>query len=186
MIVLIQWTTNPPQDWQSIDLGPSGRAARAWRDLPNKPEPVGGEVIDATPGWIFDVCIDGLLLGGYDHYAAEPLSNGGVRFFMWNDDPDDWTPDQYHADVWDIHPHRNDPKVGGKLNTNQVLTRYHGSNPPTGWLDPVQTTGGPVTYRPWSQFVPPPAANQRHGIWTPEPLNSQHYEVRRRPSWREW
>lgn len=187
----MQWSLATPRDWVQFDLGASGASARAWRNLPKKAAPVGGEVIDEQPGWLYDLCIDGVMLGGYDHYSAAPVTvdgAAGVDVTLWNDDPEDWPAGTRHALVWRFLPPAPDPRFGGRLNTRQWLTYFIEPNAPQ--ADRVgegETSGGPIAWRSWTEFVAPPANLTVHGVWLPSELEQQHLAARRPlVSWREW
>lgn len=186
MIVAVQWTLSSPQDWVNIDLSASGNAARRWLNLAKKPVPTGSETINSTPGWIFDICIQGVHLYGFDHVAGEPIAGGGLRFYGWNDDLADDETDYRWGEVWEFHNPRPDPKFGGQINTHQVKTIF---TEPVGLADfpPQETSGGPVQIKTWDQWVMPPDQLTRHGIWVrDENLWQQHFNVRSKRSWREW
>lgn len=158
---------------------------QAWRTLPKKPQPVGGEVIDNTPGWPYAVNIQGVIFSGYDHYAAT-ITNKRLVVYVWNDDPDDFpTPDDRWACVWSFGPLAPDARHGGALNTDQLLTVYAGANVTALW-EGRSTSGGPVTVLPWADFTPPAENVTRHGIWLPDPLHEAHRQRQSAHGWQEW
>lgn len=188
MKVLIQWTLADPTDWIEVDLRDTPQLRRAWERLAKKAEPVGGEIIDDTPGWVFGLNIQGVEFGGDDHYAAELLTSDprgfGLRITCWNDDPTDWPVGTRHAKVWEFFDPAPDSNLGGAANTRQYLTVYDERDPSP--YSGRSTTGGPVVILPWAQFVTPSATLTRHGIWVSDALFDQHVAIRRRHSWREW
>ena len=191
MKILLQWSLASPTDWVSIDLGTTGAAAARWRNLPKKPVPPNNPTIDNNPGWLYDLCIDGVMLGGYDHYSAAPVTVGGVAGIdvtLWNDDPDDWAIGTRHALVWRFLPPAPDSRFGGRLNTRQWLTYFLEPNAPQAdRAGAGDTSGGPVVWRSWAEFVPPAANLTVHGVWLPDALEQQHLAVRRADvRWHEW
>lgn len=191
MKILLQWSKATPEDWATLDLGATGAAANRWRNLPKKPLPAGGEVIDNTLGWLYDLCIDGVMLGGYDHYSAAPVTvsgAAGVEVTLWNDDPEDWPAGTRHALVWRFLPPAPDIRFGGRVNTRQWLTYFIEPNAPQAdRAGTGETSGGPVVWRTWAEFVPPAATLTIHGVWLDATLEAQHLAVRRRlVDWREW
>lgn len=172
MKVYLQWTKAHPTDWVEFDVQDTPQLRRAWERLASKPQPVGGETIDDTDGWVFDVNIQGITFGGADHYAVELLTTPefGLRVTTWVDDPDDGYP--LRALVWTLLEPAPDPALGGIINTRQSRVVY-AENPQPGEL-------------PYSEFVPPDAALVRHGIWVTDELVEQHVVARRRHGWREW
>jgi hypothetical protein len=191
--VRIQWSLAAPQDWQTIDVTPTGSGAQSWRNLAKKGEPTGSETIDGTPGWVNTVEVDGVLFQGFDHYAADFGGSGNNRFlrvYGWSDDTDDFADPQslgYRwGERWEFRQHRSDPKFGGAENTWQVKTVFAADLDDMGRFFPQETSGGPVLLRPWSEWVMPPADLTRHGIWMPEPLLAEHVQVRSAVDWRGW
>lgn len=183
MIVYVQWSLKDPTDWVSIDLQPTGRFARAWQNLPKKPTPGANPSIDDTPGWIYAVNIQGVIIEGFDHYSAEPLASGGLRAYGWTAPGDD-AQTFGEAVVWRFEAPAPDARLGGGVNTLQYLDVYSDD---LGWLaqwDNAQTTGGPVVQHPWSEFPTPPAQVTFDGVWVPNP--DQHEAVRARHGWPEW
>ena len=181
MRVFVQWTLATPTDWIELDIRNSGPFRRAWENLPSKPEPVGGEAINNTPGWLYDLNVQGVEFAGADHYTLRPTDTG-VEVTTWNDDPTDWPVGTRNAAVWTFRPLRPDPRYGGQLNTDQSLTVYDERDPSP--FVGQSTTGGPVIVRPWSEFVVP-ATKAIHGIWVPDALAASHRAARSLRGWRE-
>jgi len=151
--------------WQSYDITKSVDV----RKLPDKPEPVGGEVIDAEPGWVAGVNVQGVSIIGFDHFhpRINPTDPLLIDIVAWNDDPSDWPPGNRWAVIWSFANPRTDPRVGDRMNTEQYLTVYDEQARTPGWYG-ESTTGGDVTYLPWSDFVVPADSRlNRHGIWVP-------------------
>lgn len=184
MKVYLQWTLADPTDWVEIDVSARNNE---WALLPHKSEPTDA-ALDNEPGWVFDVCVQGLHFFGADHYAVEPIGLGGVRVYSWYTDITDPDPQAYTyrwGSVWDLFPPGPDPKLNGAINTRQRKTIY------TEVVEPLfqdqQTSLGPVQVRDWTQWPAPDESLVRHGIWVrDEQLLKQHREVRATHGWREW
>ena len=115
--------------------------------------------------------------------SPTPAGTGAaVAITAGNADPADGPAGTRWAQAWTFDKPRHDPKVGGRMNTRQLLTVYReGTAPYLG----ASTTGGPIEYRPWSEFVAP-ADGVKHGIWTPDDLNERHFRAQAIHGWREW
>lgn len=194
MIVLVQWATTNPADWVSIDLRSTGAAANRWRNLPKKPEPTNASTLDANPGWLFSASIQAVDLYGFDHVAIEPIAGNGVRAYGWVDDTTDPTFQYRWGEVWEFREgwaDRTMTLVDGSTmrhrGPDQRKTVYAENLTDMAKFAPKECGGLPVELRPWSQWTMPPAAITAHGIWVqPDTLWQRHFEVRRRPDWREW
>lgn len=193
MKVLAQWSQATSEDWREYD-------SAEWGGLPSKPLPVGGETMDAALGYVCAVNVQGVTFIGYDHYAVEDLPAGKCRLTVWKDDledaaldltagnvPSGLDPSQYgpadllYARVWEFEPvARHD----GRWNTLQRQTIYAGRAIRDYYaaLGPVENT----TIRPWEEFVQPPAAIVRYGVWMPDELMQAHEAAQRLHPWMEW
>lgn len=118
MKLLVQWATKHPQGWVELD-------SSEWHALPKKPLPVGGEEIDDAPGWLSNICIQGMGAGAADHVAVEHLGDS-VRVTQWCDDPEDYGPSQFYARVLTFRPPKPDPELGGAVNTDIDSVIYAG------------------------------------------------------------
>lgn len=179
MKVLIQWALLLPEDWQQTD-------SKNWQNLISKNEPNGIEAIDLVGGWINALNVQGVVFEGFDHYHVQHLSSsGGCRVTVWNDDEEDYSPDDFEAHVWTFLPLAPDKNFGGQLNTNQTIVTYAGKNAYKRWIE-----NGPYVNRrilPYVNFVPPSIVDHhRHGIWLPDDLFQQHQIVRTIVGWTEW
>lgn len=174
MKVLVQWARRVPTDWTEVD-------SAAWKTLPKKPDPVGGEIIDKYPGWINRVCVQGVEFTS-DHYAVEHLDNGGCKVYSWSDDPEDYLPGYRNAKIIEFLPLAPDENFGGAYNTRQKATFYVEEEVAKNM--PAKIDGAEI--KPWSEFIPPPEEITRHGIWMPQGLYEQHENKRRKCGWREW
>lgn len=172
-----QWATATPQDWSDID-------SKDWAKLPDKGEPIGGEVIDDTPGYVYQVNVQGVCYTG-DKYAVRDMpGTDDCEVFCINDDPDDYDPLDFYAHVWTFQPLAPDPDKGGAINTRQSHIIYAAPRA----FERFQTLG-PVENRillPWSDFEYPPENLIRHGIWLPDQLSDLHGTARSLRDWREW
>jgi len=196
MRVLLQWTKAHPEDWLEVDVRPTGPFRRAWERLAAKALPTGGETIDDNPGWVFGLNIQGVEIGGFDHYAGEPFTdengNGAIRVWGWNDDPVDWPVGTRQGYIWEFREGWATASfdVPGGVVThegpNQRLTVYL-ENP----ADIARWTGANygvalVDVHPWTDFVVPDTAITRHGIWVSDDLFRQHKAIRAMRGWDEW
>ncbi len=133
MRICVQWSTNPPQDYTEID-------ATEWNGLPNKGEPIGNraDVIDAQPGWICALNVQGIRIAGYDYYAVRDLGGHVCEVYCWNSDPKTWASDEeYDGQKWTFHPLTLDSDLSlhdrglhkgkQKYNTRQYRTSYSGN-----------------------------------------------------------
>lgn len=168
MKTLIQWTQANPEDWLEIDSSQFSVLAR-------KAEPVGGELIDNTPGWIAGLNIQGVNFVA-DHYHIRDVPDG-IVVTMWNDDPTDFPVGTRYARVWTILSIAPDANRGGALNTRQSEVIYADT---PGDFPLAQNT----TVLPWADFTPP--VNPIHGIQVSDSLFTQHKAARRLEGWRNW
>jgi hypothetical protein len=179
MKFLVQWTTDPPTDWVEYDI----TSLQDFKDMPKKPVPVGGEIIDALPGWVMAVDVQGLTLTGWDHYTADIVGDG-LAVIVWNDDVAAPEFQGFIAKVWTFLIPKHDPIVN-LLNTDQRLDVYTDTNP--GRWDGQTTTAGPVVVHPWADFtIPKPANRILHGINVEDALFDAHKAVRTVHGWEEW
>jgi hypothetical protein len=191
--VRIQWATNPPGNWTTIDVTPTGAGAQAWGNQAKKAKPAGGETIDDQPGWVMAVEVDGVLFEGFDHYAVSPGSGQGRRVTVtgWNDDvgpPDDPETANYRwGQVWHFHQHRPDPRFRGQMNTHQIAAVYAEDTEHMAQFFPQSTSGGEVQLLPWSEFPFPPQPLVRHGVWVRDrSLHLEHLGSRDPVDWHDW
>jgi len=192
--IYIQWTNAVPQDWVEID-------SSAWNALPKKPVPVGGEVIDASLGWVYAINCQGVIFSGRDHYAIVDVAKGTI-VGGWNDDINDEPVDLWAGDLGLFEPIQPDPALGGKMNTKQSYSVYAGS---TVFARMTGKTPANVTLDIFDNFTPPGQtkkyselnSNQlkniytqrneiRHGILVSDQLSADHESVRTLHGWREW
>src|SRR5262245_24481811 len=175
MNVLLQWALAVPADWESIDVVVSGNTA--WRRLAKLALPDAGSVITQTKGWINAVNCQGILMSGYDHYAVEPVNDPqwgvGLRFSLWQDDPDDFPVGERWATVWELFDPAPDPAYGGSVNTRQRRLMY-------------SEFDNPGKTHEWQNFTKPADAVTRHGIWMTDQLFTAHRNAESPHGWREW
>lgn len=190
MIVYLQWALAVPEGWQQWDV--TGNAQI--RNAAKKAEPVGGEVLDQTPGWLMAANIQGVGISGGDHVALMhekvgqgPSAEDKLTVASWGDDPDDWPVGNRWAKVWTFLPPAPDPNYGGMMNTRQTGQRYAdpGGELATGW----DQHGTP--YLPYAQFLSDvlPTIDSRnvfHGIWVDDASYQAHRALQTRHDWMEW
>lgn len=166
--VLVQWARLHPRGWESVPVG-------QWHALARRPVPVGGEVLDDSPGWVNRVCVQGVN-GAADHYHVQTLPRRGLRLTLWYDDPDDYPPEMWFAQVRDFWP----PE---RVTSDAPGAEMHGSRWNTVQPTPIFYCGDKIgemfarenadrDLRPWDEFVPP--ADAHHGIWLPQDLHEEH------------
>lgn len=173
---LIQWSLLHPQDWVDV-TDPS-----TWRNLPSKPAPVGGEVLDDVPGWVCAICVQGVDFEGYDHYAVAVLRPKGFQIIAWNDDPIDHAGD-FHAMIWTFNDPGPDARYGGRVNTHQALEVYQQAQH---FPADLTTSDGPAVYHAWADFVPPTTKAIRHGVWMTDEQFAAHQAARTSHPWTDW
>ena len=194
MKLFVQWSEASARDWQEVE-------SVAWGSQPMKPQPVGGEVIDATPGWPCAVNCQGVEFIGYDHYVCESITGGGCRISTWKDDledaavdlvagnvPSGLNPADYSAaDLFYARGGEFDPVArydGRSYNTRQRQTVYAGRA-----LRDYHATLGPVEntiVHPWEEFVAPAPESTRHGVWMSDALMRAHEAARTPQRWMDW
>ena len=206
MKILVQWATNPPADWQEID-------SKDWASLPKKGEPhrdrkpVFGskpfevlgfegpeERIDDKPGWVYQICVQGLAFAG-DHIVVIDRSDH-VEVIQWDDDPEDYPDGNYSADVWKLYDRivDNSFKVGngilrcqGPLQVRAMyVTKPKLEKLIADGVIPNYTSGGLVEVKDYSEFIKPDERIVRHGIWVDDRLKEEHQKAVRAISYKEW
>jgi hypothetical protein len=189
VIALVRWARTNPQDWQAIDLLPTGPQSRLWRNLPKKPAPSAGGTLDDQPGHVFSVCVQGVDLFGFDRVALQPMLNGGIRAYGWVDDTTDPTFKYRWGEVWEFSPGWVDRSISGVRHQgpDHRKTVYAEDLDDMRQYIPAECGGLPVALLPWAMWMMPAAAITRHGIWVrPDDLWRRHFEVCRSVDWREW
>lgn len=195
MKIFIQWTTDPASDWIEID-------SSEWRSLPKKLEPIGGEVIDNTPGWVYAINCQGCRFSG-DHYAIMDMPNETTAVISWTDDIGDRPEDEFHGTIalFKDPAFDSDPRVM-KVNTRQQFNVFANKK----IFDLINTS--PSSNRSLNIFdnliIPGQAkklfelkgtllqalyANSdliRHGINVSEELSNEHRSIQKDHGWREW
>lgn len=163
MRVLYQPTQDTPGDWQEVD-------SRDWKNLPS---------MNAHA-----LCVQGLVFEGADKYAVRNLPSGGIKVFVWHDDPDDWPAGQRWARVVTVPLLGADPDLGGAINVlaTHVIYAEGGIRPA---FDAAYATNPKVTVRDWSDFVPP-QARTLEGAWVTDEAHMAHCMCRTPRGWREW
>jgi hypothetical protein len=190
MIVYLQWALAVPEGWQSWDV----TSNTLIRNAAKKAEPVGGEVLDQTPGWLVAANIQGVGVSGYDHVGLEhakvgtgPSAQDRLTLTCWNDDPDDWPVGERWAQVWTFLPPAPDPAFDGATNTRQTITRYAdaGGEIATKW-DALKAEIPTFNYQPFTSLPMPDSRNVFHGIWVDQVTWDAHVALQSRHEWMEW
>ena len=177
--LLVQWTTDPVADWVEYDI----TSVQDVKNLPSKPVPVGGEVIDSTPGWVYKLNVQGVTFGGFDHYTGDIVGDG-LAIIVWNDDTAVPFFSGFLAKVWTFLLPKHDPLINA-TNTDQRLDVYTDTAPER--FIGQTTSSGPVLVHPWADFVIPKPANRiRHGINVEDALSDEHNAARSARGWEEW
>ena len=182
MKILVQDTVKTPRDWITIDSG-------EWAGLPKLPDPSvdrlqGDDGVTEQRGHIFDVIIQGVHFRSADHYHFKPLANGGVQAITWKDDPKSVSGGEKWAEIRTFLPLAPDMSLGGAINTVQSRIIYA---KPVSFnrlrkRGPIQNT----ELRPWSEFIPPPENETRHGLWVSDNLADLHTTTQTNYGWRDW
>ena len=189
MNIYLCWARANPVGYEALDVTKS----QDIRGLPNggvPSAPFDGNASDADdPKWLVGINVQGVDIIGFDHIGPSIGSDGRILVHAWNDDPADW-PSPWGI-TWSFANPRIDPNVGNVLNTEQYLTVYDSLlGQPGARSMGTSTTGGPITYLPWTDFVAPGPANLvRHGIWITDPVLWELHLVQMkqtRPGWREY
>lgn len=182
MKVCIQWATNPHSKFEIID-------SKEWTNIPKKNEPHGTEVVNDIKGWIQSVCVYGVTFKA-DHYAiienprGYPI--GSVKVVMWNDDPQERTPNETYAREWFFQPMKLKnrkwiPPQNQIVYISEIMKQqWEGQG-----ILPLFTGGTKVLVKPFSDFISPEESLIRHGVWLSNELN-EVYERSESHSWREW
>lgn len=198
MKLYIQWTTDPPTDWVQID-------SSEWASLPKKPVPTGGEVIDSTPGWVHAINCGATIMSA-DHYVVQDLANNKTMVMGWNDDPDDYDPADFWAEMWLIDSVMTEvPRLGPGANGVYQLRKFGGAN-----ILPTSPEPEGIRYlerTPFDDMVLPGQQGQqrrfadmnaqqlnnlynnslvKHGIGTSDALHEAHVAIRTPHTYMEW
>lgn len=94
MRVLYQPATDPPADWQEVDV----RRDVDWRRV--------------IPSNLVALNVQGVVFEGHDHYAVAAVP-GGVRVWQWSDDENDPNYLWSFGSVWDMLTTDFDPRLAG-------------------------------------------------------------------------
>lgn len=182
MQIYVQWARRNPQDYQPI--GSESWSLTAQKADPTRGTPYELAELNQQPGWVAELSIQGIAFEG-DHYHVKNLVDGsnGIVVTSWTDSPTFGPVGKRYAAVWTILPLTPDARFGGALNTRQLLTIYaEGAR----YQDYSTTPRENTTVKTWAEFVPPPAAEVRHGIWLSDAAWNAHTAVRTTHGWREW
>lgn len=178
MRIYVQWALAATADYVMYDLS----ARNQIRNLPSKPEPAPSSFppLDNAPGWVNAINCQGVIFEGYDHYAlAYNAAARRATVSGWVDATADGAP---FADVWDFGHPKGDPKLGGRMNTDQQVTRYATAGSPQAEI--YDDSG--LVWRPYAQFIAPAAQATRHGVYMSDVKYKAHRAERVEPTWDQW
>jgi hypothetical protein len=177
MRLYVQWTTDPPGDFEPLDI-------RDWRGL-RKRDVVRDALIDADPGWVMALNVQGVVFNGFDHYAVVERGRQLV-VTVWNDDTgDEWFTGN-GAQVWRFSlpsKRRAHGQSAEMFDTEQYLDIYTDDEERAAIWRTRTTTGGPVTVHPWADFVEPDPRDVRHGIMVEDQAYYDHRDKRTPHHW---
>jgi hypothetical protein len=194
MDLWVQWTKNPPEDWEVYTLGPTGAANRRWQNSPKKPRLSGGierdAELDSAPGYIYDLALFGVWLGGMDVYSAEILGSGqnySIRVTCWNDDPAQYPVGERWGRVTTFLNARTSGRPSGyPFNIEQAYYAEPNSSiaQGLGWRETPSGLAVPV--HPWSELVMPAENLRRYGVQVSDELAAAHTAVRQPIPYTGW
>jgi len=159
---------------------------------PTQGNPTGWKQVDSS-GWAglssficHALCVQGVVIDGFDHYSVEPVEAGIVKVIVWNDDEDDWPVGQRWArEICFRHLAPDpDPRFGGAFNTCQTHVIYAEAGiRPT--LESAYGGNSKIEFKDWSEFDPN-RSNPMEGQWV---TDAQHAAFQRQQTvegWRTW
>lgn len=177
MIIYVQWAKTDAEEWLPIDIS----RIQHLRQLPRKNKPTTGTtVIDNLPGWINAINCQGLVFEGMDGYNFQ-LVPEGIKITAWQDDPEDYNPDEFLAIEYTILDTAPDPTRGGIINTRQTIRIWAASA-----VYPQYAENINATVFPWSEWKEPTEGVTFYGVWLPNENFMQHKAVQSFHGWREW
>lgn len=181
MQIWVQWARRNPSDYQPI--GSEGWAGTAVKPDPSRGTAYSLNELNQQPGWIAELNVQGITFSS-DHVHVADLTDGslGIVVTAWNDTLPFSPVGQRFARVWTVLPLAPDQRIGGQINTRQSQVLFaEGQRYIDALANPVENT----TVRPWAEFVVPPAAATRHGIWLTDAAWDAHVAVRSSKGWRD-
>jgi len=178
---------SPPCEIHEISV-PEKLDSSDWKNLKKKPEPDGTETIDSTKGWIQSLSVHGVTFKA-DHYTIveNPLGfpRGSIKVVMWNNDPQERTPEETYAREWIFQPMK---LKNNKWYPPQNQIVYISEIMKQDWegrgILPLFTGRKQVTVKPYEDFITPEDSLIRHGVWVSEKLNLE-YEKEELHNYRE-
>jgi hypothetical protein len=173
MKIYVQWATKTAKDWIETD-------SSLWSTLARKTQPVGGESIDETPGWLSQLNIQGNVIQGFDHYHLKDNPDGSITMTIWNDDPVEWAGKEY-AQRWIIHPVEPDLSIPGNPPNTRIFQTWYRQEIPANASEYYR-----VSFLNWALFVSPPAAEVIHGIWLSDVNWRKHEQIASFHKYQEW
>jgi len=159
---------------------------------PTQGNPTGWNQVDSS-GWAglssftcHALCVQGVVIDGFDHYSVEPVEAGVVKVIVWNDDLDDWPVGQRWArEICFRHLAVDpDPRFGGALNTCQTHVIYaEAAIRPT--LEAAYAGNSKVEFKDWSEFDPN-RSNPMEGQWVTDAQHAAYQKKQTVHGWRTW
>lgn len=192
MKALLKWTGSQAGIGSDYDVGLDfGLDPLVWEKTAKRAEPVSGQIggLDNLAGYPFLINIQGILLNGADHYALRPIQRAGetgLEAVSWWDDRDDVPVGERRARVWTLMDLDYDPNLGGAINTRQSQVVFAEGQR---YLELLARPPRNTIVRPWVEFdLQGYQTIARHGIWVPDSLAAQHYDMQFRTNWgwRHW
>ena len=180
--VRIQWATDPMLGFEQFSLA-------TLAGLPKKEDPRGGGVLDPQPGWVNQLCVQGISFS-QDHYHVVE-KDGDLIVTVWG--TDEALP---YAQVWRLEPKfvANERVLAGEgievLQPEQHLTMYlqpddvvRRATYNDHWTSDHKY---PVEVLDWSSFVVPPEIETLHGVFLTDEVWKASLEEHDTPEWTEW
>lgn len=174
MKLYVQWTTSPANPrWELLD-------SKDWKNTPKKPEPPDGKLDDAK-GLVHQINVQGMRFSA-DHYAV--IDEGeSIRVIAWNDDPGDYSEEEFEADEVIFYPVA---RYDGIINTRIQHVRYLNQKRYKQLKNAgLRGTGGKDIIKRWNEFKKPSDELTRHGSWT-TPETNELYNKEPYESWEGW
>lgn len=181
MDIYVQWTKKRVDDAFLIDH-------IQWPMLVKRAEPEPGELggLDDSPGWISSITVMGIVYHS-DHYALQTIENNGILFIAWDDDEDDRGTSRIATET-KFYPPKPDPALGGRINTDYIVTIYADSETLSRMTQMAERAPGEVAAMlDYSAFKEPADdMNTRHGVWCSDEKFAEHQALCTPRSWRLW
>lgn len=178
MKIHIQWALATPSSYVAFDLSVRNQI----RNIPSKAQPATGSLptLDNSPGWVNAINCQGIVFEGFDHYGlAYDASTRKVTLSGWADTSAGGFP---YATTWEMWFPKGDPRLAGRMNTDQRGTQYATAGSPQAAF--YDSAG--LVWTPFAQFVAPAAQATRHGVLMTDERYAAHRAARVEPTWVDW